>query len=532
MIDALEMRRLFTVTVPSGYAVSTFASGLNQPTAMAFAPDGRLFVAEKPGDVRVVDASGQLEATPFVTLQVDTNEERGVIGVTLDPNFETNHFVYVYYTSTDGSIHNRLSRFTADGNVAAAGSETVLLDLPTLGAANHNGGALAFGPDGKLYLGVGDNAVGENSPSLDTPFGKILRLNSDGSVPSDNPFLSQTTGVNQYIWAKGLRNPFTIDFSPGGELFINDVGEATFEEIDIGAAGADYGWPSSEGATTDPGITGPIYTYGHKPSGEAIIGGAFLDDGFYYFGDLNEGFIRRMNVSTREVSDFGSGLDSPVAFDKGPDGALYTVSVDTGDVTKIAALPVSPPPPVAGPVVTVKAPKKNYVAGKPQAFSFSAKDGGKSLAASGFSYHVDVVSSAGTTNLVPETSGKKSVKATVPTTITGTDDILRLTLTATGADGGVTTMTTDVQPSVRTLTARAVVGKTTADGVTLTPVSITAIAGTQGTFVAAEMVGDLLFSKWSGVIKGKTATLMFTVPDKDGEALAVYTAPKVHGGAA
>ncbi len=127
---------------------------------MAFAPDGRLFVCQQGGQLRVIE-NGVLLSTPFVTVTVNASGERGLLGVAFDPNFATNHFVYVYYTATTPAIHNRVSRFTANGNVAVAGSETVILDLDNLSSAtNHNGGAIHFGPDGKLYIAVGENANG------------------------------------------------------------------------------------------------------------------------------------------------------------------------------------------------------------------------------------------------------------------------------------------------------------------------------------------------------------------------------------
>ena len=151
-------------------------------------------------------------------------------------------------------MHNRISRFTANGDVAVAGSEVVILDLDNLsGATNHNGGALHFGPDGKLYAAVGENANGANAQSLTNLFGKMLRLNPDGTIPTDNPFFSTATGKNRAIWALGLRNPFTFAFNPAGSrMFINDVGQNTWEEINDGIAGANYGWPTTEGPTTEP----------------------------------------------------------------------------------------------------------------------------------------------------------------------------------------------------------------------------------------------------------------------------------------
>ncbi|MGB9155899.1 MAG: PQQ-dependent sugar dehydrogenase, partial [Chthoniobacterales bacterium] len=182
---------------------------------MEFAPDGRLFVCLQTGQVRVIK-NGSLLATPFLSLSVDSSGERGLIGIAFDPNFTNNHYVYVYYTVPTSPIHNRVSRFTAAGDVAASGSEVVILNLDNLsGATNHNGGGLHFGSDGKLYIGVGENANGANAQTLSNLLGKVLRINSDGSIPTDNPFYNSASGNNRAIWALGLRNPFTFAFQPG-----------------------------------------------------------------------------------------------------------------------------------------------------------------------------------------------------------------------------------------------------------------------------------------------------------------------------
>ena len=147
----------FAVTaLPTGFVESQFVTGLSGPTAMAFAPDGRIFVSEQAGKLRVIK-NGQLLTAPFLTVTVNSSGERGLLGVTFDPNFASNNFVYVYYTATTPAIHNRISRFTASGDKAVAGSEVVLLDLNNLSSAtNHNGGAMHFGTDGKLYVSVGE----------------------------------------------------------------------------------------------------------------------------------------------------------------------------------------------------------------------------------------------------------------------------------------------------------------------------------------------------------------------------------------
>ena len=337
-------------TLPAGFTETQVATGLARPTAMAFAPDGRLFVAQQSGALRVVK-NGALLATPFLTVTVDSAGERGLLGVAFDPAFATNQFVYVYYTATSPSTHNRISRFTADGDVALAGSEVVILELNNLSSAtNHNGGAIHFGSDGKLYVGVGENANSGNSQSMSNLLGKMLRINSDGTIPTDNPFYATANGLNRAIWALGLRNPFTFAFQPGtGRLFINDVGQNTWEEINDGIAGSNYGWPNSEGPTSTPGERAPLYYYGHGAGsflGCAITGGAFYNPsvaqfpaaytGVYFFADYCGGWINRMDPANGyAVSTFATAISAPVDLQVGADGSLYYLARGGGSTTGV-----------------------------------------------------------------------------------------------------------------------------------------------------------------------------------------------------
>jgi glucose/arabinose dehydrogenase len=164
---------LQAATVPGGFIDAQWVTGLAAPTAMAFAPDGRLFVCQQGGALRVIK-NGQLLTTPFLTLNVNASGERGLLGIAFDPNFASNQFVYLYYTATSPAIHNRVSRFQANGDVAVPNSELVLLDLNNLSSAtNHNGGALHFGSDAKLYIAVGENATPSNAQTLNNLLGKI-----------------------------------------------------------------------------------------------------------------------------------------------------------------------------------------------------------------------------------------------------------------------------------------------------------------------------------------------------------------------
>ncbi|HQV01510.1 MAG TPA: PQQ-dependent sugar dehydrogenase, partial [Bacteroidia bacterium] len=194
---------------PSGFSQIQLANGINAPTAMAFAPDNRIFICRKNGQI-LIFKNGALNATPFVSINTTPSGERGLLGIALDPNFETNNYVYVYYTLASGA-RNRISRFTANGDVAVTGSELVILDLDPLSTAtNHNGGTIKFGLDGKLYVSVGDNYNSANAQNLNTYHGKLLRINADGSIPTNNPYTTGT-GQKKRIWATGLRNPFSFD---------------------------------------------------------------------------------------------------------------------------------------------------------------------------------------------------------------------------------------------------------------------------------------------------------------------------------
>jgi glucose/arabinose dehydrogenase len=349
------------VAQPSGFTRNeSWVTGLSSATAFAQAPDGRLFVAEQGGTLRVIK-NGVLLATPFATFPVDSAGERGLIGVALHPAFATNGFVYVYSTRKAGTIsHNRISRLTANGDVAAVGTEFALVDLPNLSSAtNHNGGGMHFGPDGKLYVGVGENANPPAAQDLSQPFGKLLRFNDDGTIPTDNPFFATQAGLGQAVWAYGLRNPFTFSFQPGtGVLHIDDVGQDTWEEIDVGAAGANYGWPNSEGPdNVTAGITGPLFSYKHSDAsplgsgpggffkGFAIAGGSFYPTagpfpaGYrsqYYFADYVSQFVGRLDLANGNAAyAFASLSNAPVDLLVGLDGAVYVLT--RGGVTRISS---------------------------------------------------------------------------------------------------------------------------------------------------------------------------------------------------
>jgi glucose/arabinose dehydrogenase len=344
-------------TVPPGFSEGLVAGGLASPTAMQFAPDARLFVCEKEGRVRIIKG-GTLLPTPFVTVAVDAEAERGLLGIAFDPNFALTPWVYIYYTVPTAPgvpVHNRVSRFLAGGDTAG-GAEDIILELDSLSTTLHNGGALDFGADGKLYVAVGDNAVGGNAQSLSTRLGKMLRINPDGSIPTDNPFYATLSGPNRAIWSYGLRNPFKFAVNPGGPaptMLINDVGGSSYEEINDGVGGVNYGYPHNEGYIAHPDYFSPRYAYDHGPNGGcAILGGAFYTPGSgnypaeylhsYFFADFCAGFIRRLDPAAgNTVTDFATGAREAVEL-RVHDGTLYYLSLADGAVYRIDYGTVTP----------------------------------------------------------------------------------------------------------------------------------------------------------------------------------------------
>jgi len=383
-------------------------SGIDQLTDFRFLPDGRTVITLKTGEVMVRLANGSLvQAGSF---PVDDSSEKGLLGVEVHPQFATNHLLFVYYSESDATggtdvdRHRVASAALGDANVL--GEPTILL-RGLRGPANHNGGSLAIGPDGKLYVGVGDTGCNSGKPPpppdsnitnytgtcLTTANGKILRINLDGSIPADNPLVGQMvpacdpdactpapdtndlTGTPRTeIWAWGVRNPWRFSFDPRtGFLWLGDVGEVTYEEVDIVAKGQHYGWPYREGGVGDavnvcralgPGGNGadcvdPRYYCKHGAATStldgnctAITGGVFVDSpswpdafrGLYYFGDSSNEVAWTLPPNAARDgfagprADFASGLPSPVRFLVGPDGNLYIGNFG-GSIAVVAPLP-------------------------------------------------------------------------------------------------------------------------------------------------------------------------------------------------
>lgn len=254
--------------LPAGFVRSQIAGGLQEPTELEVLPDGRILIAERGGRVLVLD-DGVLLPAPLVQLPVDaTVGEHGLVGMVADPDFASTGWLYLYYTTTEP--RNRVGRLTVTGNVASLGSEIVVWENDDLAALFHHGGGLAFDGAGRLHIATGDQLDSLSAQATTTMHGKLLRVEKDGSIPPDNPFLG-TPGTPPALFATGLRNPFRLVLdAPTGRLWVGDVGGNTatsWEELDLAAPGANYGWPKQEGqacyVASCQAHTFPAYAYRH-----------------------------------------------------------------------------------------------------------------------------------------------------------------------------------------------------------------------------------------------------------------------------
>lgn len=389
------------IASPEGFKDTTLpmpaSNPLSSPTAIAPILDsGRALVLEKGGAVRVLQADGTMLAADALTLSVCTDSEEGLLGAAVDPGFAGNGFVYLYYThdaancaSSTGRF-NRVSRFTMTGETINAASEVVLLDNMNIPAGNHDGGDLHIGNDGDLYVSVGDGGTNPRgsgasaAQDLSLLNGKILRITTSGGVPADNPFAgvpnsqscatagiaAPTTAKCTEIYDYGLRNPFRFAFDPNTSstrFFINDVGQNTWEEVDSGGNGLNYGWDSREGfcdmgsstacPPTPAGFTDPLTVYNHSSGCIFITAGAFIPngtwaseyDGGYLFADGGCGKIFLMKstgaVDYNDPFAQTSGTISDMAFlTEGGQTALYYVTNGASELHRIT-LPTPPPTP-------------------------------------------------------------------------------------------------------------------------------------------------------------------------------------------
>jgi glucose/arabinose dehydrogenase len=348
------------------------AGGLQQPLDLQSVPGdrARLYVVEQAGRIRVI-RDGVLQPEPFLDIvsRVGAGGERGLLGLAFHPQFATRRTFYVNYTDKRGDTH--IVEFRANGEDRAAPFTEREIFFTPQPFANHNGGGLAFGPDGRLYAGLGDGGSGGdplgNAQDLATPLGKMLRFDVDAGppfVPADNPFRAQA-GAEPHVWAAGLRNPWRFAFDRAtGDLFIADVGQGRREEINVGLAsrrgGENYGWNVTEGTLcfspasgcNTQGLTPPLLDYGHD-AGCSITGGVVYRgcrmpalQGAFFYGDYCSNVVRSLRLADGRAADerdwtatLGRGLGNLGAFGVDADGEMYLVDHGRGDVYRI--VPVS-----------------------------------------------------------------------------------------------------------------------------------------------------------------------------------------------
>ena len=309
-------------TLSSGVAVNVananffqnevLATGFNLPTSIEFLPDGRMLVVELAGTIKVLPPPYTTpDPTPFlqITNIGSAGVQQGIYDIALDPAFTTNHFFYVFYTLGSPN-RDRLARFTANSTITGTvpGSETVLYQDPIDANAEHHGGAIMFGNDGKLYFTTGEHFLAANAQDMTSPRGKIHRINKDGTIPTDDPFYDGAGPNVDSIWALGLRNPYRAYYdAPTGRMYIGDVGgndySTAVEEIDVGSAGANFGWGDFEGPCPAP-CKSPLYSYPHNGRDSAVTGGFVYHgtqfpasyQGDYFFADYTQNWIRRLHL--------------------------------------------------------------------------------------------------------------------------------------------------------------------------------------------------------------------------------------------
>jgi glucose/arabinose dehydrogenase len=345
--------------------------GLKEPTLVVTPPDGskRFFVLEREGRIRVADADGQLRSTPFLDLSQNTSTgtEQGLLGLAFHPAFAQNGFVYVDYTDNDAAV--QIVRYTVAPGADQVDPATVstVMAIPKK-SKFHNGGTLAFGPDGLLYVALGDDEASDKAQDLSSIYGKILRIDIDSAqpyaIPPSNPFVGRE-GARGEVWSYGFRNPWRMSFDRStGDLWIGDVGEAHAEEIDLQLAssqgGENYGWPLNEGSECmepdrchDSGLVAPLVTYGHDMTC-AVVGGYVYRGpsapglmGTYIFGDLCTGgvFAAREGAAqgwTRVELGFQPIKIS--SFGEDPTGDVYVVDLQGGVIYKIMDGSIPPGP--------------------------------------------------------------------------------------------------------------------------------------------------------------------------------------------
>lgn len=268
----------------SGYQSNILAENLNVPWAIDFLPNNTMIFTQRGGDVSLLNQDGSVKSVGRIN--VTAHGESGLLGVAVDPQFTQNKYIYVYYTSTNG---NRVSRFVLDGNLQ---NETVLLDnIPS--NTIHNGGRIKFGPDGMLYITVGDAGNSSSAQDINSLSGKVLRMNKNGSVPSSNPF-------KNYVYTYGNRDPQGLTWSTNGTLYESEHGDTMNDEINILVPGGNYGWPIYQGNKTGTGFIAPLVVYVNYTL--APSGMAFFNNKLYVAG------LRGSQLRQISLTDDGMGF--------------------------------------------------------------------------------------------------------------------------------------------------------------------------------------------------------------------------------
>jgi glucose/arabinose dehydrogenase len=333
-----------TAAARAGARPEPFLTGLAFPTNLAFAPDGRLFFTEKEtGRVRVV-ADGVLDPAPVATFEVTGAAERGLLGIALDPHFGSQPWIYVYYSDA-ASGRNRLVRFRED---RPGDAPALLLTGLESASGYHNGGDLAFGADGRLYVSLGEAHDPARAQVPGDLGGKIVRIAPDGTIPGDGPF-----GVGNPVWTYGHRNSFGLCVDPAsGDLWETENGPDRDDELNLIERGGNYGWPDVTGRSGDDRFVDPVAVF---PETVALTGCAVVG-GTLYAGAYNDGVLYalptldRMSGAMRAFASFEGGITDVAA---GPDGRLYVATSDAiwtirpaDDVATIGPLtPTGTPPP-------------------------------------------------------------------------------------------------------------------------------------------------------------------------------------------
>jgi glucose/arabinose dehydrogenase len=318
---------IFTTQDGVRFVVETPVTTLDVPWSLAFAPDGRLFLTERAGRVRILDVTAMRAELALTLDDVFTQGEAGLLGIALDPDFSQNRHVYLYYTAaTGGGAANRVLRFRESG--ARLTDRVTLLDgIPA--ASIHDGGRLRFGPDRLLYITTGDAANTSLAPELSSYAGKILRLNTDGTSPRENPFSSP-------VFSYGHRNPQGLDWHPTtGDLWASEHGASGNDEVNAIRSGVNYGWPRIEGAETLPDMQAPaaFFTPSIAPSGASFYRGSRFPA---FHGDLFVAMLRGMHLLRLRLNAAGQVTSQERLLDgrfgrlrdvqSGPDGAIYVLT--------------------------------------------------------------------------------------------------------------------------------------------------------------------------------------------------------------